>query len=540
MSQRAHDRTSSRRYRANDQRQERATRSRCSVVEHRRRVVILGIALTGLITLLPWSAAAELKPAIQADLYLVQTEEYMNQKNYAAAQEAMGKILELQEEHGLTLPDEFHFKYAQVLERARSYAEAIAALHDYLEIAGQSGTHYREALSLLHKASQAEAAEDDEEYARAQSTGTASAYGEYLETNPSGRHVDEARTLLAEAEAADDAAYERAKKAGTVAAYGEYLSTYPRGRHAEEARRLQEEAEPREDDASYERAQKAGTAAAYGEYLRTYPSGRHAEEARRLQDLLRAGRRFNDCESCPEMVVVPAASYLMGSPSSEGRRDDDEGPQHQVTISEAFAVGVYEVTFEEWDFCVSRGGCGGYRPPDGWNWGRGRRPVMDISWGDAQKYVEWLRRETGEPYRLLSEAEWEYVARAGTSTPFHTGGTISTDEANYDGNWTYGNGREGVYRDRTVPVGSFRANAFGLHDVHGNVREWTQDCWNESYEGAPSDGSAWERGDCSRRVLRGGSWFSGPWNLRSAFRYGYVPRYRSDGDGFRVARTLTS
>ena len=482
MSQRTHDRTSSRRYRANAHRQERATRSRCSVVEHRRRVVILGIALTGLITLLPLPATADLKPAIQADLYLVQTEEYMNQKNYAAAQEAMGKILELQEEHGLTLPDEFHFKYAQVLERAGSYTEAIAALHDYLEIAGQSGTHYRAALSLLHKASQVEAAEDDEAYARAQSTGTASGYGEYLETNPSGRHVEEARTLLAEAEAADDAAYERAKKAGTVAAYGEYLRAYANGRHAAEVA---------------------------------------AKVARNL-----------------EMVVVPAGSYLMGSPSSERRRDDDEGPQHRVTIGEPFAVGKYEVTFDEWDACVSAGGCGEYRPDDE-GWGRGRRPVINVSWEDAQRFVEWLREETGEPYRLLSEAEWEYVARAGTSTPFHTGGTISTGQANYNGRFTYGNGREGEYRERTVPVGSFGANSFGLHDVHGNVSEWVEDCWNESYRGAPSDGSAWERGDCSRRELRGGSGFDGPSYLRSAFRFRLDSGNRYKYIGFRVAWTLT-
>ena len=504
MSQRTHDRISNRRYRADDDRQERAPRSRCSAVERRRRVVILGIALTGLITLLPWSAAAELKPAIQADLYLVQTEDYMKQKNYAAAQEAMGKILELQEAHGLTLPDEFHFKYAQVLERAGSYAQAIAALHDYLEIAGQSGTHYREALSLLHKASEAEAAEDDEAYGRAQSTGTAAAYGEYLETNPSGRHVEEARTLLAAAEAA-------------------------------------------EDDEAYERAQSTGTAAAYAAYLRTYPNGRHVADTRQLQAQLQATeelwkrprRKFRDCAECPEMVVVPAGSYLMGSPASEGRRSDDEGPQHRVTISEPFAVGKYEVTYDEWDACVSARGCGGYRPDDE-GWGRGRRPVINVSWEDAQRYVEWLREETGEPYRLLSEAEWEYVARAGTRTPFHTGGTISTGQANYDGNWTYGNGREGEYRERTVPVGTFGPNAGGLHDVHGNVWEWVEDCSNDSYRGAPSDGSAWERGDCSGRVLRGGSWRTLPYKLRSAYRYWFDPGERYISWGFRVARTLTS
>ena len=227
----------------------------------------------------------------------------------------------------------------------------------------------------------------------------------------------------------------------------------------------------------------------------------------------------------------------MGSPSSEERRFDHEGPVHRVTISEPFAVGVHEVTFDEWDACVSAGGCGGYRPDDE-GWGRGRRPVINVSWEDAQRFVEWLREETGEPYRLLSESEWEYVARAGTSTPFHTGRTISASQANYDGNYTYGNGRKGEFRQRTVPVGTFGPNAFGLHDVHGNVWEWVEDCSNDSYRGAPSDGSAWDRGDCSRRVLRGGSWINRASWLRSAFRVRDVSGHRSVYLGFRVARTL--
>ena len=141
---------------------------------------------------------------------------------------------------------------------------------------------------------------------------------------------------------------------------------------------------------------------------------------------------------------------------------------------------------------------------------------------------------------MLSEAEWEYATRAGTSTPFHTGRTISTAQGNYNGNHTYGNGREGVYREQTVPVGSFSGNAFGLYDVHGNVWEWVQDCYNDSYRSAPGDGTAWERGDCSRRVLRGGSWNSGPGGLRSAYRDRYIPGGRLSNLGFRVARTLNS
>ena len=249
------------------------------------------------------------------------------------------------------------------------------------------------------------------------------------------------------------------------------------------------------------------------------------------------GTVFRDCEGCPEMVVVPAGEYLMGSPTSEEGRADDEGPRHRVTIGEPFAVGVYEVTRGEYARFVAETGhatgdsCWTYESGE-WKDRSGRswrdpgfaqtdwHPAACVSWDDVQGYMRWLSKETGWEYRLLSESEWEYVARAGTTTPFHTGRTISTDQANYDGNYTYGGGREGEYRERTVPVGSFGPNGFGLHDVHGNVWEWTQDCWNESYRGAPVDGSAWERGDCGRRVVRGGSWDDVPGNLRSADRRG--------------------
>ena len=247
---------------------------------------------------------------------------------------------------------------------------------------------------------------------------------------------------------------------------------------------------------------------------------------------------FRDCDVCPEMVVVPAGSYMMGSPSSEAERHDDEGPVHEVTMASSFAVGKYEVTFDEWDACVSAGGCFAYRPDDG-GWGRGRRPVINVSWEEARGYVRWLSQTTGQGYRLLSESEWEYVARAGTVTPFHFGSTISTDQANYEGTSTYGSGRRGRYRERTVPVGSFPSNAFGVHDVHGNVWEWVEDCWHGGYRGAPADGSAWESGDCSRRVLRGGSWDDVPRYLRSASRIRGLAVLRFlDNGGFRVAMTL--
>ncbi|MCL2714247.1 MAG: formylglycine-generating enzyme family protein [Alphaproteobacteria bacterium] len=249
---------------------------------------------------------------------------------------------------------------------------------------------------------------------------------------------------------------------------------------------------------------------------------------------------FRECDKgCPEMVVVPAGTFTMGSPESEEAREDDEGPQHIVTIKRPFAVGRFAVTFDEWDACVADGGCGGYRPEDE-GWGRGRRPVINVSWDDAKTYVSWLSKQTGKAYRLVSEAEREYVMRAGTTTPFWWGRSISSNQANYNGDFTYGSGGKGQYRKQTVPVDSFEANPFGLYQVHGNVLEWTEDCYHDSYSGAPTtDGSAWTSYVCSRRVLRGGCWIYYPWDLRAANRYRFTSDYRFNRLGFRVARMLT-
>lgn len=248
------------------------------------------------------------------------------------------------------------------------------------------------------------------------------------------------------------------------------------------------------------------------------------------------GETFRECSACPEMVVLPPGRFLMGSPPGEAGRSNDEGPQRWVTLAQPVAVGKFEVTFAEWDACVADGGCGGYKPAD-FTWGRGTQPVINVSWGDAQAYVDWLSRKTFATYRLLSEAEWEYAARAGTTTAYPWGATASHEFANYGKDECCDGLAQG--RDRwvnTAPVGSFPANRFGLHDMHGNVWEWTEDCLNESYAGAPSDGSAWRSGDCSRRVLRGGSWLIDPRILRSAARGRIDPAERSGLIGFRVAR----
>lgn len=231
----------------------------------------------------------------------------------------------------------------------------------------------------------------------------------------------------------------------------------------------------------------------------------------------------------PEMVVIPAGRFLMGCVSG---RDcaGYEGPVHEVTIPQAFAVSKYEVTFGEWDTCVAGDGCGGYLPDDQ-GWGRGDRPVINVSWDDVQLYVTWLSQQTDADYRLLSEAEWEYVARAGSSSAYSWGNTIGSNNINCNGCVSQWDNDA-----QTAPVGSFQANAFGVYDVHGNVWEWVKDCWHDSYVGSPSDGTAWLNGACVSRVVRGGGFNRA---LGAAHRGGSPTSDRRTSYGFRVARTLT-
>ncbi len=245
------------------------------------------------------------------------------------------------------------------------------------------------------------------------------------------------------------------------------------------------------------------------------------------------GEVFSDLlssrEPGPEMVVLPAGEFRMGCVSGLDCRNS-ERPVHRVTIGRPFAVSKYEVTFEDYDRFVDAA----ERASD-YGWGRGRRPAITVSWLAAQEYVDWLSRETGRTYRLLSEAEWEYAARAGSTTRYSWGNEIGTNRANCKAC-----GSPWDSRDQTAPVGTFPANAWGLHDMHGNVQEWVQDCWNQDYIGAPPDGSVWLQGDCSRRVVRGGSWLGGPpGRIGAASRHPW-PEGLDDAQmvGFRVAREL--
>jgi formylglycine-generating enzyme required for sulfatase activity len=267
---------------------------------------------------------------------------------------------------------------------------------------------------------------------------------------------------------------------------------------------------------------------------------------------------FRDCSECPEMVPVPGGDFVMGSPVSERGRFDSEGPQHRVSVRQ-FALGTYDVTIREFSIFL---GETGYQPAPcdpiaGLSWtfrGRGvavapgsaleQEPATCLNWYDAKAYIAWLNSKvpklqtshSGGAYRLPTEAEWEYAARAGTKTARWWGNSVGQGQANCNG---CGSEFDGIL---IAPAGSFRANAFGLYDMLGNVWQWTEDCWNENYVGAPADGVAWERGDCTKRVLRGGSWSNLPEFVRSASR-SKADSAGGDFDysnyaGFRVARTL--
>jgi formylglycine-generating enzyme required for sulfatase activity len=248
---------------------------------------------------------------------------------------------------------------------------------------------------------------------------------------------------------------------------------------------------------------------------------------------------FRDCAKCPEMVVVPAGTFTMGAAEEEADRNQNEGPPRAVTVGRPFAVGKFEVTFAEWEACVAGGGCKGNPAPGDEGWGKDRRPVINVSWDDAQEYVAWLGKTTGKPYRLLTEAEWEYAARAGTNTAYAVGSTITPEQANFQTAFKPdGESREGEYREKTIEVGSFAPNAFDLHDMHGNVWEWVQDNWHEDYVGAPTDGAVRPGGDATMRTKRGGGWYSLSSEVRAAVREGDTPDHRGADIGFRVARGL--
>jgi formylglycine-generating enzyme len=289
----------------------------------------------------------------------------------------------------------------------------------------------------------------------------------------------------------------------------------------------------------------------------------HAAKPSGTSPASKAGKIFRDCPNCPEMVVIPSGSFDMGSPSTETGRGDDEGPVHRVNVT-TFALGMTEITrgqfatFVKETIYISGDKCwtlekGDFEERNG-NWSipgypqDDKHPVACINWNDAQAYAEWLSRKTRKKYRLPTEAEWEYAARGNTITARYWGdnpndasayanSADNTAQAQIQGatSWSVHDCTDGFAY--TAPVGSFKANAFGLKDMLGNVWEWTRDSYHDSYNDAPTDGSAWQ-GDNKKRELRGGSWNNSPWDVRAAIRYKSDPGLRFSSFGFRLARSL--
>jgi formylglycine-generating enzyme required for sulfatase activity len=358
----------------------------------------------------------------------------------------------------------------------------------------------------------------------------------FLKDWPRGQHAAEAKERIAALERnAETKAWNAVAESKDKARIEAFLKDWPESKHAEAAKaRI---AELRRDRLRLGALIGAGVAAVliFAGWL-AYQRGRltpmfwdvsTSALTTQAEQALRPGKTFKECATCPDMVVVQTGSFTMGSDES-----DTEKRPHRVTIGQSFAVGKFEVTFDEWDACVAHGGCT-WAPEDRF-WGRRRQPVMNVSWDDAKQYAAWIARLTGKPYRLLTEAEWEYAARGGTTTIYSWSNDISNGNANCDGCGSQWDGK------RTAPVGSFKPNAFGLYDMHGNVEEWVEDCWHDTYAGAPDDGRAWTT-SCTtgQRVVRGGSRSSFPTGLRSTRRDGLSAELRNNKRGFRIARTLT-
>jgi len=399
---------------------------------------------------------------------------------------------------------------------------------------------------------------DENNWSRLSPENTVQAYEDYLELFPDGLHQTEAMTRIdkikkeqarkererLELERQEQEAWEMASGTRSVAAFDQYITSWPAGKHVEEANRIRQLLlSAGSEKQAFESAKKINSKQSLQAYIDAYPTGKHVAEALQLLDKLdlRPGKTFHDCADCPEMMVLPAGTYWQGSEENSALALSMEKPRRQVTIVEPFAAGVHEVTMAQWDACVADSGCS-TRPPDN-NWGRGQRPVIMVSWNDAQEYVQWLSDKTEQSYRLPSESEWEYFARAGEESDWSGGSPEQVCAfANIAGSETGFKWQHTQCGDKlplgTAPAGSYSANAFGLFDTVGNVAEWTADCMNLSYLDAPVDGSAWGRGICSSHMTRGGSWVTGSREIRLPARFNLKNGDRNDFTGFRVLRKV--
>ncbi len=439
-------------------------------------------------------------------------------------------------------------------EQNRRWQEALEAdtIYAYQRFRQDYPNSIQEASALQHLARL-----DDELWQASDTEGSRSAYESYLEQLPQGRHEAEAmirldvldRTATESQrqqnlrEQQDTLAWNQARMQRNIAALDHYIAEFPDGQHLAAAQALRRElSDAANDSSAFAAAQKLNTRKSYQAYIDAFPRGQHVTAALTAIDglTLRPGKRFRDCDECPDLVVLASGSFWQGAEATSKAALANEKPLRKVVIAQAFAIGVHEVTMAQWQACVSAGAC---QPVNDNGWGRGARPVIMVSWNDAQAYLEWLSKKTGERYRLPSESEWEYAARAGETTEWPddnpagvcTLANIAGSETGF--RWAHTACADN-YALETAPVGSFLSNVFGLHDTLGNVAEWTLDCMSLSYADAPADGSANSRGLCNSRVTRGGSWFSGARESRLSARFNLKAGDRNDFTGFRVLREL--
>ena len=430
---------------------------------------------------------------------------------------------------------------------------------------------YREYLTLFPEGKHKEDAQkeidkyDNKAWATAEQRQTLSGYEDYLEAWPEGLHASKAREKIAEIKARaeaiakdaaeraaqDSADWDKAALENTLDSYGRYLTQQPRGKWVNEAQKRIEQikvdqaaaAASAADRQAWEQAKTANRADSYQQYLTSYPQGAYVPQAIAAIEQLKPspGRTFQDCDVCPLMVSLPSGNANLGAGEAEDGARPNEKPQRPVTISDLFAMGVHEVTFNEWQACVDGGGC--KATPRGNGWGVGKRPVINVTWDDAQAYATWLTQKSGFSYSLPSEAQWEYAARAGKSD-LYMGGSLpaicafANGAAQESGLGWANTACTDLSSDRTQPVGLLSANAFGLKDMIGNVAEWTLDCNTLNLRDAPTDGKADQRGSCNQRAVRGGSWFSGPADLRYAARLMQRRGDSNDFTGVRVVRRI--
>ncbi len=404
---------------------------------------------------------------------------------------------------------------------------------------------------------------DNKAWENAERRNTIAGYEEYLANWPEGLHAPKAKERIAEMKAAIEAArkdaaeraarearaWEVAEQGNSIQSYQDYLGQYPSGKNAPTAQeriaRMQAEMAAAEasaiEEAAWSSAKSSNTVAGYETYLSSYPSGKYAPLAKAALEELKPspGKTFRDCDVCPLMVTVPGGNANLGAGESEAGAKPNEKPQRPVIFGQPFSIGVTEVTFAQYEACVTAGGCTA-RPNDN-GWGGGKRPVINVSWDDAQKYAGWLSSKTGKNYSLPSEAQWEYAARGG-DTGLYAGGSKKALCAFANGAGTesglgWANSEcNDLSSDRTLPAGSLSGNKYGLKDMIGNVAEWTLDCNTLNLKDAPTDGSADLRGSCNQRSVRGGSWFSGPVDLRYSTRLMQRRGDSNDFTGFRVVR----